>query len=149
MRQLKEIGLSHTVELPILTNTQSKFSFGDNEVVLDDVVIHGISIPIDNITVAPSGRAILPIIELQKGFITLADAAKKEFNAQMPLEIFVRYEPIIYFKPRRISVRNSYVDFPLINAVAIPAGPPAGYAVVFTFYYDRYDPEKHDKLLGI
>jgi hypothetical protein len=143
MIQVKEINLSHTVELPILSNTSSKISFGDNETALDKVIIHGISIAGQNITRTPSGRLVLPSLDTNKGYLTLSDPGRVEYNAQMPLELFTRYEPVIWIKPKLVSIRNSFVDLPLVGSLVIPAGPPAGYGIVFTFYFDRYDENIH------
>ncbi len=141
MNQVREIGRSYTIELPILSNTNRKFSFGDNETGLDNVLVTGISIVPDFFYLSPNGRAIYPTQYTGQGMITLADANKKELNKQVPLEIFLRADSVIHIKPKIISIRNSYVDLPLIANVG-PI-PPAGYAIVFTFYFDDFNPLKH------
>jgi hypothetical protein len=143
MDQVREIGRSYTVELPILSNTNSKFSFGDNETALDNVLVTGISVLPSLIGKSPAGRALLQNGDILKGFITLADKSKKEYNKSMPLELFLRTDSIIHIKPKLISIRNCYVDLPLIGEVVIPAGPPAGLAIVFTIFFDPYDPKIH------
>ncbi len=144
MDQVREIGRSYTVELPILSNTTSKFSFGDNETALDNVLVHALSMPTSLLIKAPSGRTLLNYAETAKGYITLADADKKEYNRQIPLELLLRNDnPIIHIKPKLISIRNCFVDLPLIGAVVIPAGPPAGNSIVFVFFYEPYNPEIH------
>lgn len=143
MKQIKELGLSQTIELAILSNTMSKFFFSDNETNLDNVIVSAISVASAAITKGTSGRAVMSTVETSKGYLTLADASKKEYNAQIPLELFLKADPIIYIKPKLVSIRNSYVDLPLINAVAIPAGPPPGFSIVFTFYYENFNPQKH------
>lgn len=143
MDQVRELGRSYTVELPILSNTNSKFSFGDNETALDNVVITGISVLSPYVGKALSGRNLMSLSDIASGFITLADSSKKEYNKQFPLEMFIRGEVMIHIKRKLISVRNCYVDLPLINAVAIPAGPPAGLAIVFVFMYEPFSADIH------
>ncbi len=136
MDQVRQIGRSYTVELPILSNTNSKISFGDNETMLDNVLVTGISILGDYIGASLNGRSLMSNANVAKGYLTLSDGQKKEYNKQLPLELFYRNDSIIHIEPRVISIRNCYVDFPLINSVVIPAGPPAGLAVMFVFFYE-------------
>ena len=143
MYQVREIGRSYTVELPIFSNTSTKFSFGDSETALDNVLITGLSVVPNLLTLAPSGRQIMQTVDIVKGYITLADKNKTEYNKQMPLELFMRNDAIIHIKPKLISIRNCYVDLPLISGIAIPAGPPPGLAIVFAFLYEPYDANKH------
>jgi hypothetical protein len=143
MYQVREIGRSYLVEMPILANTSNKFSFGDNETALDNVLLNAISILPSALTTAPSGRAMFPSVEISKGYITLADQAKKEYNKMLPMELFLRDESIIHIKPKLISIRNCYVELPLISGLAIPAGPPMGYSIVFNFFYEPYDSSRH------
>ncbi len=145
MDQVREVARSYTIELPILSNTNSKINFSDNETVLDDKIITAIAL-LPNLTgVAPSGRQQLYYTDAFKGFLTLCDKDRNELNKMLPLELILRSDPIIHFKRRMISIRNSYVEFPNINAfsIPIPAGPPAGFALVFTFFYEDFDPSKH------
>ena len=95
------------------------------------------------LSLAPSGRPLLPATEIVKGYLTLVDKEKNEYNKDLPLELFLRNDAITHIKPKLISIRNCYVNLPLIGTVVIPVGPPAGYGLVFVFFYDPYDPNKH------
>lgn len=103
--------------------------------MLDDKLVTAIGMLPSYLGSSPSGLTLMLDLNVAKGYLTIQDAQRKELNKQLPLEMFLRGESIIHFTPRKISVRNSYVDLPLINGVAIPAGPPPGLAIVFVFYY--------------
>ena len=141
--QVKDVGLSQTVELLILSNTINQFQFSDNETNLDNVIVHAISTNSGFLSKSPSGRITLGTGDFVNGFLTLCDQNKKEIMKQFPLELFLREDPVLHIKPKLISIRNSYVDLPLIGSATIPAVAPAGYAMVFTFYYERFDDRKH------
>lgn len=145
MKQVREINLSYTLEAGIFNKANSKIEFGDNETALDNVLITGISVLTELAVKSPAGRAIFPVAELQKGFLTLADRNKAEYNRQLPMEIFVGSEVIIHIKPKLVSIRNSFIELPQLSSLvtAVPAGDIPGWSIVLTFYYDRYDPVKH------
>ena len=135
MEQVREIGRSYTVELAILSNTNTKFNFSDNETMLDGKIITGLSVLLSTVGRSFTNRPLLDYFEVAKGFITLADNNGKEFNKMLPLELFLRQDNIIEISPKPIALKKCYVDLPLIGAVNIPAGPPPGLAIMFTFFY--------------
>lgn len=131
------------MEIPVLNNSNTKFNFGDDETGLDNVWVTAVSLMPNIVALAPSGRAVYPTAEAMKGYLTLCDKNKVELNKQLPLETFLRSDSIIHIRPKLISLRNSYVDLPLVNAIVIPAGPPAGLSLLFTFFYLDTKPDRN------
>ncbi|MFZ4056965.1 MAG: hypothetical protein ACOYKE_02450 [Ferruginibacter sp.] len=140
--QLKILGRSETIELPILNNKVREYKFGDSETVLDKVLVHGVCIHTADLVKSPQSRTMLPDAELKQGFITLADGKNQKYNANLPIETFFKNQNfILFFKPRMISVRASSILLPNAANLVIPAD---AYAIVVTLFYEEFDATKHN-----
>jgi len=140
-QQLRELGLSQTIEIFIDVNTVSKFRFSDSLINLDNIVVTAIGIGDFNIIKSPTNRTILNWDKLYSSYLTLMGYDSNLFNDKLPLYLFIRNDfDVLFLKPKKISFRNSYIEIPDVSALVIPAG---GYSVVFTVFYENYDPLKH------
>jgi len=140
-KQLREFGLSQTIELFIDTNTITKFRFSDNLVNLDNALVTAIYVGDSGMLKSPSNKTVLDYGQMNSCYITLMGANGVEFNHRLPFEPFISSGvPYIFIKPKLISFRNSFVEFPDVASLVIPAG---GYSIVFTVFYELYDPMKH------
>lgn len=135
----KGLGLSETIEVPVINNLVLKYRFSDKETNLDNSLVHGIYIHNANLYRTISGKQILPPAEIIKGYISLVDNVNKDYNSSMPMSMFLN--KTVLFKPRKFNIRNSYIDLPQIQQYG--GIPPAGMSVVITFFYMRYDPSLH------
>lgn len=140
-QQLRRLGYSKNIELPILQNTLTKLRFSDSVLLLDKVLVHGLAV-IAYIEKSPDSRDILPYAEHLKCYLTLAGYKNEQYNNRYSLGIFMQgfFPNLLFFTPKLISIRNSFIEIPAISTFVIP---PAGYAMVFTVFYDLYDPKKH------
>lgn len=140
--QIKDFGLSKTIEAQVLNSVTTVVKFDVNDTSLDNMLVHGISLFSAPVTIAPSRRPILDIEHIFKGFITLVNENNNVFNQSLPLETFYK-DPsgIIIIHPKLISVRNTYIELPQIAlAPALPAG---GASLLFTFFYQILDRSVH------
>jgi hypothetical protein len=147
-RQIRRLGLSKNVEIPILTTTVKSFRFSDSILSLDQVLIHAIFVQTNGVK-SPEFRPLLPYFELTKGFITLAGYKNEQYNSRFPFKNFrTNLAPLLttygldlmFIKPKLISLRHSSVDLPDIGSVVLPA---EGYSISLTVFYDLFDEEKH------
>lgn len=145
-QQLREFGLSQTIELFIDTNTVTKFRFNDNLVNLDNALIHAIYIGDAAMGKSPTNKTVLNYAQLNNSFLTLMGINNIEFNHRLPFSVFINANiPALFVRPKLISFRNSFVDFPDAAGLVIPAG---GYSILFTVFYEKYDPSKHKLDIG-
>lgn len=139
--QLRELGLSQTVEVLIDTTANTKFRFSDNLINLDNALVHAIALGSGIIGKSVSTRTVLDFIYLNSTYLTLMGYQNEQFNYRLPLRFFFTNDnPILVIKPKLISFRNSYIEYPEAATLVIP---PGGYAVLFTVFYEKYDPVKH------
>lgn len=135
------VGQSETIECVINNITDSRYRFVDLNNVLDDAIIHAITVHSDTMNLSPRGKTLLYYGQMRSCFLTLAGYKNQQFNKQLPFTFFIQNDsPIIYIKPKMINLRNSYVEIADRSTLGIG---PNGSAIVFTFYYEKYDPQKH------
>ncbi len=147
-RQLRRLGMSKTVEVPILVNTKTTFQFSDSIILLDKVLIHGFYVRAGGDKTS-GFRQCLPLGNIMSSFLNLYGYNQQQFNYQFPLNLFktedfwgtIRFtmEPI-FLKPKLVSIRNSSLFIPGAGALVIP---PDGFGLDICFFYELYDPEKH------
>lgn len=139
--QLRELGLSQTVEILIETNTTTKFKFSDNLINLDNALVHAIALGSGVIGKSVTNKTVLDFIYMNSTYLTLMGYKNEQFNYRLPLRFFFTNDnPVLFIKPKLISFRNSYIEFPDAATLVIP---PGGYAVVFTIFYEKFDPLRH------
>ncbi len=148
-RQLRRLGLSKTIEVPILVNTRKVFQFSDSILLLDKVLVHAFYIrTTGDKTTGYHSRLPLPFITTS--FLNLYSYGNQQINYQFPLSLFktellwdspgsTTMEPV-FLKPKLISIRNSSL---LVSEAGSMVIPPDGYGVDITFFYELYDPQKH------
>ncbi len=140
---IQRIGRSETIEVAILNNAVREFKFSDNESTLQKVVLEGIIIHSAALGMSKNNRTMLADVDLKKSLITLATNRQKLLNKELPLETFIKNDnAITWVKPFMLDVAKSYITIPGIAAIAIPAGPPAGLAIMVTLFYRPFDPLK-------
>ena len=149
--QIRRLGLSKTIEVPIFTFSKTTFRFADNLLLLDKVLVHALFVSL-NVERTLAGH--IPVIG--NGYLTLAGYNNEQHNSKMPLYLFkldqsqnillnifpfnmIQASPL-FFKPKLISFRNSFLEF-----VASPFAilPPEGLSVQLTVFYDLYDEKIH------
>jgi hypothetical protein len=119
--------------------------------LLDKVLVHAIFITTDQSKSQNFGN-VLPIAKIREGYISLAGYNNEFYNTRLPLSFwesrtgYLEYSPTgrcntLFFKPRLLSIRNSFIEFPSIASWVLPDG---GYTVPLTFFYEKYDTEKHE-----
>lgn len=134
--QKSKVGFHETVEVAIINAASREYKFGDNASALQNIVVTGIAIHTAALGVAPSGRAILPDVEIKKGYLTLATKTGKLMCKDLPLETLTNNDNYITeLKPFIIDTSKSLITLPGSNALALPAGPPSGYAVMVSIFY--------------
>jgi hypothetical protein len=140
-QQIRRLGLSKNIEVPVLVNTKTKFEFSDSILLLNKVLIHGIQVHLETER-SPEFRQVLPFVNMQQTYLTLAGYRNEQYNTRFPLINFMdgNFPNLIFFKPKLVSIRKSFIEIPAIAGLVIPAG---GYSIPFTIYYDMYDPKKH------
>lgn len=137
-------------EVIVRTNTTTRFGFTDQNLLLDNAIIHGFYIA-TSIERTPLFYLRMVDALLRTGYITLSGYNNQQFNYRLPISILrIRWAyfgpfqenaiQFVFMRGRRINIRNSHVEFPTIKDFVIPA---EGYAVPFTFFYEEYDPAKH------
>ncbi len=140
--QIKDFGLSKTIEAQVLNNINTVIKFDINETNLDNMLVHAMAVMYDPVTVAPSKRPIINVSHLYSGFITLVNDNNIIFNQSLPMELFFR-DPsgIIVIHPKLINIRNSFIELPQIaNGPVLPAG---GASIAITFFYKMLDKSIH------
>ena len=147
--QLKRLGLSSNVEVLIKTNSTTKFFFTDNNLMLDNKLVHGLYVP-QGILKTPGNVDIAPANVVNSAMLTLYGNRDQQFNSRFPLNSNgytlspayfggLLFE-IIYFTPKLINIRNSIIEIPNIAGVILPTG---GYSIMLTFFYEKYNPAVH------
>lgn len=143
--QVREIKKSETIEV-IIRNIQSRqYKFSDNETTLDLVVLHGIAVHTDAPAKSFTGVTIMPLASIKKGYLTLSNPQNEQPFKRLPLETLLQNQNFILFlEPVLIDIRKSFVDFPDSAALVLPDA--LGYSVMFSVFYEKYDPSKHGSL---
>jgi hypothetical protein len=144
--QKRNVGKSETVEVAILNVNSREYKFGDNHSILQNIILEGIAIHTAALGLATSGRTMLPDADLKKGLLTLASSTGVLINKVLPIETVVSNDNYItWFKPFKLDIAKSLVTLPSSGTLALPAGSPAGYAIMITLFYREFDAAK-DKL---
>jgi hypothetical protein len=140
-RQLKDLGLSTTVELKVLDWNKKILYFTDVETSLDDVLVEAIQVAYTGF-ISPSGLPNFDSNALRFCYLTLANKKNEIYNRGMPMQLITENNlSILQLSPKLISIRNSFVELPQQGAfAAIPAG---GAVMLFTFYYKRFNTHIH------
>ncbi len=137
--QLREFGLSQTIEVFVDTKNVTRFRFGDNLTNLDNALVHAISIGDSAISKTPTGKSVLSNASLYNSYITLMGSKNEQYNYLLPFILILRFT-YCFLKPKLINFRNSYVEIPDVDALVLP---PENYGILFTVFYEKYDPAKH------
>lgn len=144
--QKRNIGKSETLEVAVLNVNSREYKFGDNHSILQNAILEGIAVHTAALGAATSGRQMLPDVDLKKGLLTLASSKGVLINKELPIETIVNNDNYItWVKPFKLDLAKSLVTLPSSGALALPAGPPAGYAIMITLFYREFDAAK-DKL---
>jgi hypothetical protein len=135
------LGLSETIEVVILNTTSSRYKFIDLNNVLDDAIVHAITVHDDTMLKSPSFKTVLSFNQLTSSYLTLAGYKNQQFNTRLPFQLFITNDKkITYIKPKLLNLRNCYIEIANREALVIP---PEGLAVVMTFYYEHFNPQIH------
>ncbi len=150
-RQIRPLTNSKNVELVIKNGLQQRFLFSDSVLLLDKVLINGIFIS-SLAERTPEYRLIPPFNNVSAGYLTLKGYDNQNYNERMPLNAFLyrsyglaglnysNWIDILFIKPKLISIRNSFVEFPNIASWIIPA---EGFGLSFTIFYEIFNPAIH------
>ncbi len=148
--QIRKLGLSYNCEVFVNSNTRFKFNFEDNILMLDKVLIHAIFLS-TAVQKTPSFKEVIDTQASRNIFLTLMGYDNQTYNYCFPTKIMakklyssfdnniVEGNEIMYIQPKLISIRNSFITFPVANYQF----PDTGVSVPFTFFYEKYDPEIH------
>lgn len=147
MFQIKEINLSETIEVVILNKEARQYRFSDNETTLDKIVLHGISVHNDELVKTYTGKTVLAVAQMKKGYLTLSNEKNDQPIKRLPLQTFLSNTNFItFFKPRVIDIRKCFMDFPDSAALVMPVDG-LGFSVPITIYYEKFDPAVHSNLV--
>ncbi len=150
-RQLRRLGLSKTIEVFVETSAKTVFNFSDNILLLDKVLTHAIYISL-NCSKSLAFNDMMQLLAVNQGYITLAGYKNEQYNVRLPFNMFPfgvlgptgavgapgGFSPF-FFKPKLISYRNSFIEFPA-GSIVVPAG---GLAVQLTIFYEPYNENVH------
>lgn len=140
--QVNELGLSRTIEAQIINNTSTIVKFDVNDNSLDNAIVHGIALMFYPVTKSPTNRINYLIGGLQAAYITLVNDKNFIFNKSLPLEFLLNNDDnIVQFHPKKISIRNSYIELPNIGTYAPNIVNTE--SIIFTFFYKIFDPSIH------
>lgn len=143
-RQLKDLGLSTTLELTLYNFNTKILKFSDIETSLDNVLVTGVmmydinSLP----TKTPSGRPTIDTSIFLMAQLTLCNSKNEIYNKSLPLELFQRVDlNILHLQPKLINIRNSYIELGDTSLAApLAAG---GESFIVTFFYEKFNPNIH------
>lgn len=139
----QKVGRCETIEVSILNANSTTFKFSDNESTLQDVILEGIIVHTDALGFSKNGRTMLPLANLKKSLLTLSTNKQVLVIKDLPLEtLLINDNAITWLKPFKIDIAKSQVTIPDASALALPAGPPAGYAIMITMFYRPFDAAK-------
>ena len=137
------IGRCETIEVSILNNNAREFKFSDNESTLQNIIAEGIMIHTPDLAVSKNNRAMLPLNDLKTCLLTLSTNKQKLIIKELPVETFLKNDhAITWLKPFKIDIAKSLITIPGSAALVIPAGSPAGYAIMVTLFYRLFDAVK-------